>query len=285
MTIGQAFFDTRNVLLPLYDDREAAAIAHALMEHITGMSKLDRLMYKDDVLEGKRLEAWQEVVEMAVSGMPLQYIVGRAWFMDREYMVNEHVLIPRPETEELVHWVRNDRVGATQLRILDVGTGSGCIPISLKKEFPDAVVASCDISAAALDVARHNAAMHHADITFIQMDFLDSSIWQWLEEYDIIISNPPYIPVAERGNMHRNVKDFEPELALFVPDNDALVFYRALAEFGKRHLVPGGSIYCETERRYGHETRELFATEGYCDVILRQDMHDNDRMVKATRPV
>jgi release factor glutamine methyltransferase len=215
-----------------------------------------------------------------IAGRPLQYVLGYAWFMGKRYKVNEQVLIPRPETEELVAWIIDDAGSVnTQLNILDIGTGSGCIPIALKQALYAAAVTSCDISKGALAVAKENAANMNAGMEFIQTDFLDDTQWQLLGMYDVIVSNPPYIPIAEKDGLHANVRAYEPATALFVAD-DALVFYRAIASFGKQHLNSSGSIYCELHRDYAVATKALFEEQGYA-VELRKDMHGNWRMLKA----
>ncbi|GAA4468844.1 peptide chain release factor N(5)-glutamine methyltransferase [Nemorincola caseinilytica] len=280
--IGAAFYELKDRLQPLYDEREAAAIAHGLIEHITGMSRLGRLTHKDEHLTDTQTAEYERVLPLALQGVPMQYITGRAWFMGEEYVVNANVLIPRPETEELVEWIADDHRNAKgPLRILDAGTGSGCIPIALKKELPWAEVTACDISAGALDVARQNAKNLHADVSFMQVDILNKAAWQELGMYDIIVSNPPYIPQAEAERLHANVRGHEPWLALFVPDDDALVFYRALAQMGHTHLTPSGRIYCELDTDHALQTAALFVQEGYAGVHVRKDIHGNNRMLVA----
>ncbi len=183
--------------------------------------------------------------------------------MGKEFGVNEHVLIPRPETEELVQWVINDWKSREEaIKILDIGTGSGCIPISLRFALTQADVTSCDISSDALAVAKENATTMQTVIEFIQLDFLDVSQRNKLVSYDIIVSNPPYIPASEKEKLHANVKDHEPGIALFVPDNDALVFYHAIAFFGKEHLNNNGYIYCELDAGHAMECKALFEKPG-----------------------
>jgi release factor glutamine methyltransferase len=222
------------------------------------------------------------MLDELLQGKPLQYVTGKAYFMERLFDVNEQVLIPRPETEELVIWILNDYKSSTEpINILDIGTGSGCIPISLKLEMPTAHISSCDISAGALEVAQKNARRLNAEVHFIALDFLDNDAQLSLPLYDIIVSNPPYIPQSEELEMHLNVKGHEPGTALFVPDNDPLLFYRAIAHFGKTHLNDNGVIYCELHRDFAQETKELFIATGYKNVEIKKDMHDNWRMIKA----
>jgi release factor glutamine methyltransferase len=281
LTIGAAFYRLKCDLQLLYDEREAAAIAHIVMEHITGMGKLQRLNHKDDVLNFNVLAQYEAALASLRRGVPVQHITGKAWFAGNEFIVNEHVLIPRPETEELVQWIVSENSSKAHLNILDVGTGSGCIPITLKLQLPQAAITSCDVSAQALEVAKGNAAHLSANVNFLQLDFLDEGRQAGLGIYDIIVSNPPYIPLSERDKLHKNVREHEPHLALFVPDEDSLIFYGAIAKFGLSHLAAGGSIYCELDADHAVETKVLFEEMGYNNVVLRADIHGNNRMLHA----
>ncbi len=280
-TVSSAFYHLKDQLQPLYDEREAASIAHEVLQHITGLSRTQRLIQKGMQLSEMQQQAYDSALLKLQAGVPLQYVTGIAWFMGHEYHVDANTLIPRPETEELVQWIVDDHKNRSSLRILDIGTGSGCIPIELGKRLQQADVTTCDISAGAISVAQQNASILGALVQFLQIDFLDHSVWNALPRYDIIVSNPPYIPRSEKERLHINVRDNEPELALFVPDEDALVFYRAIATFGKDHLEAGGHIYCELDAGHGVETKELFENTGYTEVILRKDIHGNDRMLRA----
>jgi len=281
LTYNKAYYTLTEQLQRLYDKQEAAAIAHEVMHSITSLDKVQRLMDKDVLFTSNQQKIYERICEQMNKGVPMQYAIGHAWFMGKQYKVNEHVLIPRPETEELVQWVIDEYKGKEELRILDIGTGSGCIPISLKLALPMATVISCDISAGAIGVAKENAAALQADVTFRQIDFLDKSKRSELGQFDIIVSNPPYIPASEKAEMHANVKDHEPSMALFVPDNDALVFYKAIAAFGKGHLKSNGAIYCELHAPFATATQAMFGDMGYKDVVLRKDVYDNIRFVKA----
>lgn len=283
-TVGTAFYELRAQLTTIYDDREAAAIAHALLEHLTGMSRMDRLVHKERLLVPDEEILLAEMTLKAVQGVPMQYITKQAWFMGQCYFVDNRVLIPRPETEELVQWIVNDcSVEKNTLHIVDVGTGSGCIPISLKLAMPRAEVTSCDVSENALAVAHQNAQSMAANVTFLHLNFLEKENWAQLPYATIVVSNPPYIPLRDAATMHINVRENEPAVALFVPDEDALIFYRALAVFGRTHLQSGGRVYCEMDAAHAEACRQLFVDEGYNDVIIRRDMHGNDRMLRATR--
>ena len=284
LSYSKAFYELKNKLQPLYDEREAEALAHEILYFITGLDKTQRLLQKETLFTWPQQEKYEQAVSELLSGKPLQQVTGSAWFMGREYLVNEHVLIPRPETEELVQWIIDDyKDKASNINILDIGTGSGCIPISLKLALNHADITTCDISNGALAVATINAHNLLVEIQFLQLDFLDTSQHNKLALYDVIVSNPPYIPASEKERMHTNVKDYEPGIALFVPDNDPLVFYRAIAAFGKEHLKPKGYIYCELDAGHAMECKALFEEAGYGDVTVRKDIHGNQRMLRAGR--
>jgi release factor glutamine methyltransferase len=282
----QAFYDLRQLLNAVYDGPESAAIAHEVLHEITGKDKLQRLMEKDSVFMPAQQERFLDYAARLQSGMPMQYVLGYAWFAGRIFKVNEQVLIPRPETEELVQWVIDDLKisGKFPVRILDIGTGSGCIPISVKLALETVSVSACDISPSALELASENANQLGADVHFFKLDILDAVQWKSLPGYDLLVSNPPYIPITEKDSLHRNVKDFEPALALFTPADDAQLFYRAVARMGCVQLTCGGTVYCEVHADHGGATAAMFREAGYQQVILRNDMHGNPRMIRATWP-
>lgn len=280
-TYASAFTGLSKALQPLYDNREAAAIAHEVMEHITGTTRLQRITEKDKELTPDEQAEYERIKPLLLAGTPLQYVTGKCWFMGREFMVDSAVLIPRPETEELVQWVTDDYTGRN-ISILDIGTGSGCIPVSLKLAMPGAEVSAIDVSKDALAVANANARALGADVQFSEFDFLNTEQWDLLDSYDIIVSNPPYIPVKEKETLHQNVRGYEPGLALFVPDDDALLFYRLIAEFASTHLNEGGAVYCELHVDYAEQTELLYKANGYT-TELRKDMHGNLRMLKAQK--
>lgn len=281
ISYNQAYYDLRTQLQPLYDEGEATTLAHEALNHITDLDKLQRITEKNTLLTVQQMEQYNIIAQKLVAGMPWQYITGVSWFMGRQFRVNDQVLIPRPETEELVDWIKQDNHIRTAISILDIGTGSGCIPISLKLEMPGTEVTTCDISSGALRVATENAQDMQAAVQFLQLDFLDEATWNELGTYDVIVSNPPYITEREKDSMHINVKNHEPSTALFVPDDDALVFYRKIADFGKEHLNAGGAIYCELNRDFAMATKEMFEIKGYSRVEVKEDMHGNLRMLKA----
>ena len=284
MTLSEAFYSLKKEMTKRYPEQEATAIAHEVMEEISQLSKIDRLIQKDLVLNSQQQNAWAYMFDELMQGKPLQYVLGKCWFMGKPFKVNEQVLIPRPETEELVIWILNDwkNKQGTQ-KIIDIGTGTGCIPIALKAEWPSAQIYACDVSMGALEMAQINAQNLGQDIHFIQQDILDQALWLQLPQYDIIVSNPPYIPINELATMETHVTAHEPQLALFVADNDRFLFYRTIAQLGKTKLKEGGAIYCEIHRDFPEETKAVFEAEGYTDIELRKDMHDNWRMIKAVK--
>lgn len=213
---------------------------------------------------------------------PLQYILGQADFYGLKFSVTPAVLIPRQETEELVAWVLETLKRQLDCRhVLDIGTGSGCIPIVIKKKRPDLSVSALDVSLEALAVAQQNAALHHVDIDFIEYNILYRTAWYLFSSYDCIISNPPYIPLQESALMPPHVKDFEPALALFVNDENPLVFYEAIADFSKIHLTPGGYLFFECNEFNAKKVVQILETKGFSDVILQKDLNGKDRMIRA----
>jgi len=284
MDIQQAQRELLARLTPLYGEREAAQIGDLVMENITGKRKIDRLLNKDVLLTPVQTDIFHQYIFGLSKQQPVQYVLQESWFCGMKFYVDENVLIPRPETEELVEWVTTDTATApAPPSILDVGTGSGCIAIALKKRLPGAIIHACDISPEALAVARRNATSLQADIDFLQLDILDSSQWTGLPALDLIVSNPPYIPIKERSAMSSHVVDHEPHLALFVKDEDPGIFYQALARLGQERLPPGGTLYAEIHEDLAGLVVGLFKKAGYHDITVRKDMQDKNRMVKATR--
>ncbi|WP_298732602.1 peptide chain release factor N(5)-glutamine methyltransferase [uncultured Chitinophaga sp.] len=284
MNIQSAFTHITRAIASLYDTREAANIAHLVMEHITGLSKLDRIVYKDRALEAPQQAQLEKAVKALLEQQPVQYVTGTAWFYGMELMVNPQVLIPRPETEELVEWIVQDvraGGGAAAIQLLDIGTGSGCIPLALKKELPAADVWGIDVSTGALATARANATQQQLEVRFEEVNVLDEKATGALPVFDIIVSNPPYIKHSEHTVMQQQVLAYEPSLALFVPDDDALLFYRVIAELATRKLSAAGRLYFEINEALGKEVVALLETAGFKNVILKQDIFGKDRMVRA----
>ena len=262
------------------EESERSAIVRAICCDILGISTTAYYLKESVVLTAEQESLIDSIIMRLQQGEPLQYIEGKAPFYGMDFIVNPNVLIPRPETAELVDWIISDNT-TQQPHILDLGTGSGCIAISLSKQMPQANVEACDISEGALEVAKANNRENGTSVTFFHHDILDL-ITPLPHSYDILVSNPPYIMQSEATDMELHVTEWEPHTALFVPDNDALRFYRAIAEIGQTEaLKVGGHIYVEINQALGKETAELFESYGYKEVILRKDIFGNDRMIKC----
>lgn len=270
----------------LYDDREAATIAAMVMEFVTGKSKMDRWLQKNELLSIENLKSLEKYSKELLTGKPVQYVLGEAWFAGLCLTVNEHTLIPRPETEELVNlcanWAAANKMQHASLKILEVGTGSGCIAIALQKKLPNAQITAVDFSTEAVKVASANAIANNTSITFKTLDFLDESNWLELGSYDMIISNPPYIAEIEKESMAGHVLDFEPHTALFVKDNDPLIFYSAIAKFSNKYLHKDGAVFVEINQALGIQTQGVFEQNNYT-TLLKKDLFENDRMIVATK--
>lgn len=269
-------------LAKTYEKEELNAIIRAICCDLLGISTTTYFIKEEVMLTAEQEERLDTIISRLQQGEPLQYIEGKAPFCGMDFAVRPGVLIPRPETAELVDWIVSDHA-AKSPNILDLGTGSGCIAISLNKRIPQAVVEACDISHEALAIARENNHNNNALVEFFHHDMLDLTT-ALPHSYDILVSNPPYIKQCEAKEMEQHVTEWEPHTALFVPDNDALRFYRAIAEIGQTNaLTPGGNIYVEINQALGKETVELFESCGYKEVTLRKDIYGNDRMVKAIK--
>ena len=264
----------------LYDAIEMNSMVNIIIEEVTGWDALHQNIHKNDALETSQIEQLDHYVEQLLTGKPLQYIIQKAWFLGKAYFVNEAVLIPRPETEELVEWIiEYAQIINKPLSILDIGTGSGCIPISLKLAIPNAHITAIDISKEALAIAEQNAANYHTEIEWIAQDILQTK--QLKDRYDIMVSNPPYIPLREKLAMQKQVADHEPEIALFVPDQFPLIFYSKIAHIGKSALKPNGQLFFEIHYDQGEAIIALLNEMGY-HAELRQDIFGKDRMVRAS---
>jgi release factor glutamine methyltransferase len=281
MTIQEATFFLLNKLRTICSEGEASQITDWVMEHLTGSKKAERMLYKHSAITEGEVALLKDYADRLLQQEPVQYVLNEAWFFGLKFYTDKNVLIPRPETEELVEWIITDNKTASgNLKILDIGTGSGCIPVSLKKKMPQAEVWSIDISEGALQVATKNAATHTTAIHLLQQDILDKENWSQLPMFDIIVSNPPYIPEKDKAEMQANVLQYEPVTALFVPDDDALLFYKAIAAFGKEHLTSNGFIYFEIHEDLGNATVNLLKSMGYI-TELKKDMQQKDRLAKA----
>ncbi len=265
-----------------YDKEEQSAIVRAVCCDMLGIPTTTYYIKEKIALTAEQEVRLEEILRRLQQGEPLQYIEGKAPFCGMEFAVRPGVLIPRPETAELVDWIVQGNASQSP-RILDMGTGSGCIAITLDKQLPGAKVEACDISPEALAVAKENNERNGASVTFFRHDILDLTT-PLPHSYNIIVSNPPYIMQSEHSTMEQHVTDWEPHIALFVPDEDALCFYRAIAEIGMTEaLEPGGCIYVEINQALGAETVELFESYGYKEVTLRRDFYGNERMVKGVK--
>ncbi len=263
-----------------YETVELNPILSILIEHITGWDQLHQALHKDSPVSEDQAIAFDAAANELLAGRPIQYITGKTWFMGEAYQVNEHVLIPRPETEELVDWiVEYAEIKGSALRILDIGTGSGCIAIALKKALPEAIVTAIDISPNALKVAANNASALKAEIEFVPLDILNTAFLPG--QYDVIVSNPPYIPMQEMKNMELQVTAHEPNIALFVPDEDPLVFYKAIARLAKLHLTTNGQLFFEIHYDQGEAMVQLL-DEIHFHAELREDLFGKDRMIRAS---
>jgi release factor glutamine methyltransferase len=282
MTIREAITYSVSQLRSIYEEGEAVAISNLVMDHILD-GKMEKVLVREKELSEAQHEQLNGILQRLLTHEPVQYVLSEAWFCGLKFYVDKNVLVPRPETEELVEWIiSNCKFPVDALSILDIGSGSGCIPIALKRRIRKAEVWSCDTSEPALQVARRNASVLGTDVNFLHLDFLDSDKRETLPSFDIIVSNPPYVPEKDKTQMNANVVRYEPSIALFVPDNDALVFYKAIATFGKSRLNPEGAIYMEIHEDLGDAVMELFREKGYV-VELKKDMQGKDRMVRATR--
>jgi len=287
MTLNDARTVLTKELNKVYDSDELKNIIELVIEHVTNMPRAEQVRNKVPYLTCTQLEDLDAITERLKKNEPVQYVLGEVWFAGMKFKVNKTVLIPRPETEELVDWIVQE-INAQystfngQCSIMDIGTGSGCIPIVLKKKLPQATVSAIDVCSEALFTATENAIGLTADVDFILLDFLDEEKWKQLGQYDIIVSNPPYVKQSEINTMHERVKEFEPRLALFVPDEDALIFYKKLADFSLTHLNSEGSLFVEINEALGDAVVKLFQSAGFANIEMRKDMQGKDRMVMAS---
>ena len=270
----------------IYGPDEARSLTWLSISFVCKLERAKYLSVRQEEINSDDTEQLFKIHQKLIQGIPLQYILGETEFYDLIVKVNQSVLIPRPETEELVDWALiTSRIinGETEiLKLLDIGTGSGCIAISIKKYIPLADITAIDISEAALNIARQNADLNQVKINFIQDDIFKPTNLELINsKYDLILSNPPYVTEAEKDQMLDNVLNHEPHIALFVPDNDPLVFYRAIADFALNHLKINGFLFFELNEKFGKETINLLKEKGFKEIELRQDMGGKDRMIRA----
>lgn len=282
LTIKNLINEMTATLQPLYDPREAAAIASWYVCAKLGMERYELALRGNETLDESLMQEVRRDVERLAEGCPVQYVLGETEFYGLSFTVSPAVLIPRPETEELVQMVVQRYAGSAP-RIWDVGTGSGCIAVSLAKSLKEAKVFATDISSEALTVARANAERNGVGVTFACHDMFDIENLPFAEEkFDVLVSNPPYIPASDRAAMHRNVVDYEPAQALFVPDEDKLWCYKALASLARRVLAPGGTLWVETYHDYHEEMIDLFARHGFSEIRSLQDLNGRPRFLTAS---
>lgn len=270
-------------LSSLYDEMEIESFFYIILEQFHNKKRIDLALQPEMEMDALQLLRWETVLSELKKEKPIQYILGETEFYGLRFRVNENTLIPRPETEELVELIISDNQitkNTNSFTILDIGTGSGCIAISLAKNLSNAKVSAIDVSEKALEMAKKNAEINEVNVNFILADVLKLSTLQ--EKYDVIVSNPPYVRNLEKHEIKPNVLEFEPHLALFVEDDDALIFYRKIAELALKNVSENGKLYFEINQYLGKETVELLENLGFKNVKLIKDIYENDRMVSAT---
>ena len=279
----------------LFGQDEVESFYFILTEYLHGLKRIDLALNPNFEISEEEVQKWEAIISELKTEKPIQYIIGETWFYDSKFFVNEHTLIPRPETEELVDWIVS-KFPKTQnpkaITFLDIGTGTGCIPISIKKNIPQAEVFAIDISEEALKVAKRNAVENKVEVNFILQNILEVenlSLSLRAEsrslnsgKFDVIVSNPPYVRNLEKQEIKKNVLEYEPHLALFVEDNDALLFYRKIAQLAKESLTEYGLLFFEINQYLGKETVELLEQLGFQNIELKKDIYGNDRMVKCS---
>jgi len=286
--IKEAYHQLQQSIQPLYENREASNIADLIMEDITGWDRSRRVIHHDALLSEPQLERYTHCKEELLHGRPTQYVLGHAWFCGMRLQVDEHVLIPRPETEELVMEVKKMYADISTdrdhlFKMVDIGTGSGCIAIALKKYFPDWDVWAVDKYNGALAIAKKNAVLLDTEIHFVASDILKEAKTDFLPAFDLIISNPPYIPSEDKSAMDDRVLDHEPHDALFVTDNDPLQFYKAIIAFSEQHLLRGGMLFFETHELYAQEVAALLEANGFEHIVVKKDFQEKERIVMGRR--
>lgn len=280
MKIKEYKGDFIKALLPFYDEMEAESFFYLLLENKRQLRRIDLALDVDSVFSKSEILNWNAILEKLKIQIPIQYIIGTTHFYGLEFIVDENVLIPRPETEELVDWIvkLNSKLSKKKnLKILDIGTGSGCIAVSLAKNIPNSEVFAIDVSEKALAIAKKNAILNKVPVTFLHKNILETKDLN--QKFDIIVSNPPYVRNLEKAEIKPNVLDNEPHLALFVPDNDPLIFYKKIAELAAANLNPNGQLFFEINQYLGKETQELLEYIGLKNIELRKDIYGNDRMI------
>ncbi len=280
-TIQSTINYIKNELKEIYPARETESLAYILLEFILKYNRIQIQLNKNEELKNLSVSQIKNYTKALKTKKPIQYILGETEFYDLIFKVNEHTLIPRPETEELVHAIINENP-VSGLNILDIGTGSGCIPISLSKNLNKANLASADISSEAIEKAKENACINDVNIKFFNRDILRWEDFDW-ENYDIIVSNPPYVTESEKEKMDANVLDHEPHTALFVSNHDPLLFYRTIANLASKYLNTNGKLYFEINESLGKEMIKLLERNNFTNIRLRKDINGKDRMISAIK--
>lgn len=269
-------------LSPFYDAYEAESFFYLILEDKHKLRQIDLALNHELSFVQTDFVVWDLILNQLKKEIPIQHLLGKTHFYGLEFEVNENVLIPRPETEELVEWIINENSKtdkSKKIKILDIGTGSGCIAISLAKNIPNAEVYAIDVSKKAIETAKRNAIRNNVEVTFILQDILKTDELKC--NFNIIVSNPPYVRNLEKEEIKKNVLDYEPHLALFVEDNDALIFYRKIAELAKKNLSENGQLYFEINQYLGKEMINLLEKLDFKKIELRKDIYNNDRMTKG----
>lgn len=284
MTLKEFRNHFKNELSEVYPTTEIESFFFLLIEEYLGLQRIDTVLKPDFKIDEAKLSTLNKVLKRLKKQEPIQYIIGKTEFYGYPFFVNENTLIPRPETEELVEWIINEVENShlaknKKLNILDIGTGSGCIPIALAKNLKNATISAIDVSSEALKMAKKNAEFNKVNINFIEKDILTAN--NLSESYDIIVSNPPYVRELEKVEIQNNVLENEPHLALFVSDDDPLIFYDKIAELAKTHLTKNGILFFEINQYLGLETVRILKEKAYKNIVLKKDLFKNDRMIKA----
>jgi release factor glutamine methyltransferase len=270
-------------LSPIYDAGEAESFFYLILEEKHKLKRIDLALNPDLTFSNEEIQLWNSILDSLKKEIPIQYLLGKTSFYGLDFEVNANVLIPRPETEELVEWIIESQkleVRRGKIKILDIGTGSGCIAVSLAKNISNAQVFAIDVSEKALATAQKNAEINEVNVTFFEKNILETDDLE--QQFDIIVSNPPYVRELEKQEIKKNVLDNEPHLALFVEDNDALVFYRKIAELAQKNLSENGQLFFEINQYLGKEMLELLEKMNFNNIELRKDIYGNDRMIKGT---
>jgi release factor glutamine methyltransferase len=269
-------------LSPFYDAYEAESFFYLILEDKHQLRQIDLALNHELFFSEADFVVWDSLLAQLKKEVPIQYLLGKTNFYGLDFEVNENVLIPRPETEELVEWIISENAAGDRtkkIKILDIGTGSGCIAISLAKNLPNAEVYAMDVSKKAIETAKRNAAKNDVDVTFIFQNILETEELKC--QFDIIVSNPPYVRNLEKQEIKKNVLDYEPHLALFVDDNDALIFYKKIASLAHNNLLKNGQLYFEINQYLGKEMIDLLGKMDFINIDLRKDIYDNDRMISC----